>query len=138
MINRDANGNPTSIAPPFAQPTMLTVDTNGYLKTVTDPANQRAQFTYSPQGLGLMTSVVDRSGGIHTFQYDTLGRLVLDQDPVLFQNSIVAEHRETPGHLRGFAPRYAGRGAVRRASSVPHPAGLELAGSSGPVHAAAR
>jgi hypothetical protein len=50
-------------------------------------------------------------------------------DLVRFQNSIVAEHRETRGICAASRRRYGGRSAVRRASSVPHPAGLELAGS---------
>ena len=57
QIAHDANGNPTTITPPFAQPTTLAVDANGYLASVTDPAQQQTQFTYSSQGL--MQTMVD-------------------------------------------------------------------------------
>ena len=78
-IDHDANGNPTSIVPPFAQATMLGVDANGYMNSVTDPAGEQTTFAYSTQGL--MASMTDARGGFHQFQYDTSGLLKLDQDP---------------------------------------------------------
>jgi RHS repeat-associated protein len=79
-INRDVNGDPQNITPPFAGATTFMVDPNThYLTTIADPAHQQWQFTYSQQGL--MISMVDARNGMHTFQYDALGRLQFDQDP---------------------------------------------------------
>ena len=64
---------------PRGQRTTLTVDANGYLATVTNPANERVQLSYSAEGL-LLTQT-DPNGGLYRYSYDALGRLIKDEDP---------------------------------------------------------
>ena len=40
-VERDALGQPTAIVAPFGQRTALTLDGNGYLASITNPANDR-------------------------------------------------------------------------------------------------
>src|SRR5581483_1940378 len=64
-IERDAQGNPTDIVAPFGQRTALTVDANGFLAAVTNPANDAVQLTSTPDGL--LTQLTDARGGTHSF-----------------------------------------------------------------------
>jgi len=47
-IERDTTGNPTAIVGPYGQRTALTLDANGYIATITNPANESSQMSYSP------------------------------------------------------------------------------------------
>jgi RHS repeat-associated protein len=77
-IQRTA-GNPTGVVGPFGQHTTLALDANGYLSSITDPASQATVLGSTADGL--LTSLTDPRGGPHTFAYDGLGRLILDQAP---------------------------------------------------------
>jgi RHS repeat-associated protein len=78
-IERATDGNPTGIVGPFAQRTVLTVDANGHLETVVNPAGETIRLVHNSGGL--LTSFTDRRGNKSTFTYDpTNGRLVLDED----------------------------------------------------------
>ncbi|HRF45541.1 MAG TPA: PKD domain-containing protein, partial [Candidatus Competibacteraceae bacterium] len=46
-IERDGGGNPTAIVAPFGQRTTLTVNGNGYLASVANPAGETHQLTYT-------------------------------------------------------------------------------------------
>src|SRR3990172_2977530 len=59
--------------------TSLTVDGNGYLSGIADPAGHAASFSYTPDGL--LTGMIDPNGFPHAFAYDAAGRLVRDDDP---------------------------------------------------------
>jgi len=78
QIQRDNQGNLSSIFAPFGQVTRLTTGTDGELASVTDPANQTTGFTFAQ---GLMASMTDARGGLYQFSYDDAGRLTRDQDP---------------------------------------------------------
>lgn len=55
------------------------LDTNGYLAKSIDPAGDTTCFTYTADGL--MKSMTDAKKFVHSFLYDSLGRLALDIDP---------------------------------------------------------
>jgi RHS repeat-associated protein len=78
-IKRDFEGNPKAIVSPYGQQTILLLDTTGYLGSIINPVNDTIWFTYS--GDGLMKTMTDAKGSVHTFTYDTLGRLIKDEDP---------------------------------------------------------
>jgi RHS repeat-associated protein len=76
------SGGVLTITPPqhFGGQSSGTLDTNGYLTSLTDPANQTASFTYTSDGL--MKTMVDTQGGQHVFDYDpATGRLTQDSNP---------------------------------------------------------
>ena len=79
-IEWDASGDPQAIVAPFGQRTDLTLDANGYLDTVTNPAAETVDLTHGPDGL--LTGLTDPKLGPYVFQYDALGRLEKDQNPV--------------------------------------------------------
>ena len=79
-INRDSSGNPTGITGPYGQTTTFTLDANGYLASIANPAGETTEFTYTADGL--LTSMRDARNANYTFWYDTLGRLIRDDDPV--------------------------------------------------------
>jgi RHS repeat-associated protein len=77
-----SSGNPTAIVAPFGQRTILTTN-SGYLTGTTNPAGEVTSLTYSTgQEEGLLTSFTNARGGVSRFQYDDLGRLVVDTDPM--------------------------------------------------------
>lgn len=83
-IQRDAQGVPTAIIAPGGQVTSLVTDANGYLALVNNPANEQVSMTYTADGL--LTQLVDARNGVHKFQYDSLGRLIVDEDPRTVQD----------------------------------------------------
>jgi len=54
-------------------------EAHGYLATITNPASEQYQFTYSTGGL--MLTERDPRSNQNTFTYDTMGRLTSDDDP---------------------------------------------------------
>jgi RHS repeat-associated protein len=82
-INHDSSTGNVTILGPFGSTTTLTPDSNGYLATATDPAQQTTTFSYGVDGVGLMATKTDPpdAGGPHQFHFDpTTGRLQQDQD----------------------------------------------------------
>ncbi len=78
-IQHDASGNPTAIVGPYGQTTTLTTDANGYLASVRNPAGDTVQLTSTADGL--LTSLTDPKGNTHHHAYDSVGRLMRDDDP---------------------------------------------------------
>lgn len=79
-VERDATtGVPTAIVAPHGQRTALQVDAHGFLSRVEDPSG--AAVALVTGSTGLLTSLIDRRGGVHRFDYDTVGRLVRDENP---------------------------------------------------------
>jgi len=97
-IERDSGGNPSAIVSPFGQRTILAINTNGYLSGVTNPAGEAVQLTYnSGDADGLLATLADTQGNMHRYTYDTLGRLVRDENPaggvkILTRNDIKEGH----------------------------------------------
>ena len=71
--------NPAAIVSPYGQRTTLAVNGDGYIESVTNPANESVRLTYFSGGL--LATMTDPKGGTYQFDYDDLGRLVKDQDP---------------------------------------------------------
>jgi YD repeat-containing protein len=78
-IERDNTGAPMAIISPYGQTTDLVVDPNGYLSSVTDPAGNSIQVGHSASGL--LTSFTDARGNAHSFTFNEVGRLTLDDPP---------------------------------------------------------
>ena len=74
-----AGGVPTAIVAPHGQRTMLSVDGNGYLSRITNPASESLAYSYDADGL--MQTFTDPRGKVHSFHYDAVGRLLLDENP---------------------------------------------------------
>ncbi len=78
-IMRAIDGTPTGIQAPDGQITNLGTDGNGYLNSITNPAGENYLMVNSNEGL--MTQFTDRRGYSNIFTYDSLGRLIQDEDP---------------------------------------------------------
>jgi RHS repeat-associated protein len=78
-IQRDGNGNPTAIIAPNGQQTIITTASNGYLNSITDPAGRVIHMTSDANGM--LQSFTDANGNTGGYRYDSLGRLILDQEP---------------------------------------------------------
>jgi RHS repeat-associated protein len=79
QFERDAEGAPTGILGPFGHHTQLTTNDDGLLASVRDPSGAEQHFGYAG---GLLTSHTDVRGGEHSFEYDTSGRLIRDENAV--------------------------------------------------------
>ncbi|MDG5815419.1 RHS repeat-associated core domain-containing protein [Chitinispirillales bacterium ANBcel5] len=77
-IERDANGNPTAIVAPFGQRTNLTLNSGGYIISVTNAAEETVSCTYHEGGL--MATFTDANNNTSTYTYDDLGRLIRAQN----------------------------------------------------------
>lgn len=77
-VERDDAGNPVAIVGPYGARTRITVDANGYLSSVSNPAEETFEFASTA---GLLTMLTDPKGFAHRFTYDSAGRLIKDEDP---------------------------------------------------------
>src|SRR5262249_21649989 len=80
-IERDAAGNVTALVAPLGQRTTLTLNTEGYLGRITNPAGEALQLDYDPDRGGLLTDLTRPGGGASHCQYDAQGRLTRDENP---------------------------------------------------------
>jgi YD repeat-containing protein len=83
-FERDGSGKLTAIVAPGGQRTGVVINAAGYLETYTLPGNERYDMTYYQDGLLKTLTDPLRTGqgqGIHSFSYDTLGRLTADNEP---------------------------------------------------------
>ena len=78
-VERDSSGRPTAIVSPYGQRTSLAVNSEGWLERVSNTAGEMVEIGYTEGGL--FNSLLDSRGGLHRFVYDTMGRLVRDEDP---------------------------------------------------------
>ncbi|HEX2911525.1 MAG TPA: RHS repeat-associated core domain-containing protein [Chloroflexia bacterium] len=83
-FERDANGILTAIVAPGGQRTEVTINAAGKLESYTLPDNERYDMTYYDDGLLKTLTDPVRTGpgqGLHSFSYDSFGRLSADNDP---------------------------------------------------------
>ena len=78
-IGRDAAGKPTAVIAPFGQRTALSVDANSFLASVANPQGEAIGLSSSQDGL--LAALTDPKDQTTTFSYDSLGRLIRDDDP---------------------------------------------------------
>jgi len=81
-IMRDSDGNPTGIESPFGQVTSTSVDFNGYINRITNPASESFHINSSPGGL--IEQTTDPRGRISSYAYDNVGRLTSQSDNANF------------------------------------------------------
>ncbi len=77
-IERNGDGTIAIVAPGGAR-TLLTLDANGFLESVKNPAGETTQLLNSPAGL--LSRLTRPSGVSYSFNYNMLGRLGTDSDP---------------------------------------------------------
>jgi RHS repeat-associated protein len=80
FIERYGDGEPVALITPNGQRTNLTLDADGYLATVTNPADEAYRMLYTEDGL--LTHFADSRDNASTFTYDEQGRLLTDQNAV--------------------------------------------------------
>ena len=69
-----SGANPISITSPFDHITLLGTDANGYLNSISNPASETYQISYTSDGL--LQTFENPKGVLSTMQYDPTGRLV--------------------------------------------------------------
>ncbi|RKZ61438.1 MAG: hypothetical protein DRQ99_20435, partial [Candidatus Parabeggiatoa sp. nov. 3] len=69
---------PVAIIAQDGQRTALSLDDNGYLNAITNPAGESTQLNYTEEGL--LTQFINPRGYQSTYRYDELGRLEQDTD----------------------------------------------------------
>lgn len=80
-IERDGDGNVTSIVAPGGQRTNVTISGRD-LVAIERPGHETHRFTYDPLFFGLMSTYTDPRSGLHKFTYDVkTGALLKDEDP---------------------------------------------------------
>ena len=67
----------SAIEGPFGQRTTFTLDTAGFLATVTNPKGDRVTLT-TTSSTGLLSTMLDPRQGRYSFKYDSIGRLAID------------------------------------------------------------
>jgi len=77
-IERDDSDTPLAIVASDGQRTTLTLDDNGYLNSVTNPAGEVYQMHYTTDGL--LTELIDPRSHKSVYQYDELGLFLEDTD----------------------------------------------------------
>src|SRR6478736_54565 len=74
-----------TIEGPFLQTTKITLDPTTHYATSIEDATHALTYV-SHDGNGLLTSLTDRNNNLHSFAYDSMGRLKKDANPVGFQS----------------------------------------------------
>jgi RHS repeat-associated protein len=64
---------------PFSQRTSLIVNANGFISSISNPAGETHQFSYTEDGL--LTAVTDPRGNTSSYTYEADGRLIRTDDP---------------------------------------------------------
>jgi YD repeat-containing protein len=81
-MERGAGGIPTAIVASTGQRTTLTIDADGYLGGISNPAGEAVQLTYyTGAAEGLLSTLTNALGKVHSFDYDAVGRLAHDVSP---------------------------------------------------------
>ncbi|RWS31000.1 N-acetylglucosamine-1-phosphodiester alpha-N-acetylglucosaminidase-like protein [Leptotrombidium deliense] len=73
---RDAGNALQSVETATGQKCRVTVNSQGFLETFTDPDNFTSRFNYDLGGNGLLISKVDSAGFTYFYEYDASGRLM--------------------------------------------------------------
>ncbi len=77
LIERNGQ-NITAIISPDSLRTEVTLDANGYIASLSNPAGEAHNISYTNDGL--MTSFADPKGNLSTLNYDDKGRLTKDEN----------------------------------------------------------
>jgi len=77
-IERDGD-DPIAIIAPDGQRTAFTLDANGYLNSIANPAGETHQLSYTKEGL--LTEFTNPRGHTSTYRYDAQGAFIEDINP---------------------------------------------------------
>jgi RHS repeat-associated protein len=131
IIQRDANGLPTSITSQSDLTTTLAIDSDNHLTRITYPDRNFYSFEYTPGSL--MTAKIDPNGNRFEHLFDPTGRLtfVTDQEGGSWQYSRIAyengdirsEVLSAEGNLTSYLDQIDSTGAYT--SRITDPAGAE-------------
>lgn len=80
VIERDGSGNATAIVAASGERTMLSLDANNFLATLTQPGSRTHGFSYSGTG-GLLSTYTNPLGLTSHYTYDADGRLIRNENP---------------------------------------------------------
>ncbi|MCK5147773.1 carbohydrate binding domain-containing protein [bacterium] len=109
-IERTESGDVRMILSPFGHRTICSLDSSGYLVSVTNPGIETVRFEYT-NGM-LMTEETDPWGGVHCFTYNNEGKLIRDEDPAGGWKSITKtrtqsgysiEYKTAEGSIKSYA-----------------------------------
>ena len=89
-ILRDGTGAPTQVVAPGGQLTNLTTNGAGYLATVANEELELTALTYHAGGL--LETLTEPGGGVHSYLYDSLGRLIRDESPDGIVQTLAGAH----------------------------------------------
>lgn len=78
-VNRDSNGNVTSIVSPNDRYITFTHDSNNHITQVQDDTGRIVSYTYDSSGR--LSTVTDAKGGVTTFTYDSNNNMLTVEDP---------------------------------------------------------
>jgi len=125
LIER-TGATPAAIVAPGGQRTVLGVNGDGWLSSVTNPAGEAHTMSYTADGL--LVQFVDPFANTHDFTYDALGRLIKDEDPVdgsttlvrtEDSNSYTVTTTSALGRSRAYRVELLPSGAIRRTLTDP-------------------
>jgi RHS repeat-associated protein len=90
-VERDASGKATAIVGPYGQRTALEIDARGFLSKLSNAAGEAYELSYDDGGL--LTALIEPGTrrDRHTFQYDEGGRLIRDESPTGFYQTLSRE-----------------------------------------------
>jgi hypothetical protein len=92
-----------TVTAPYNQQTILGLDADGYMDSYTNPAGETTEFSYSPNGTGLLTKMTepqrpDGTSATHTFSYDEFGFLTRDENGVGGVKTLARPHFDANGY----------------------------------------
>ncbi|MBY0412804.1 MAG: hypothetical protein K2Q18_01500, partial [Bdellovibrionales bacterium] len=88
----------TSITSPKGLVTVLDYNTNGYLKSVSNPNQEIYSFEYKDATSGLLSRFTKPEGQYSTFTYDSAGFLVKDEHSGGFSQTLRSEYNPSNSH----------------------------------------
>lgn len=91
-IERAVDGQPTAIVGPHGTRTSLTTTNEGWLSSITDPTGVSTTLEYDDRGLLVAMRDGALPSAVHSYAYDTSGKLVKDTEPSGAFSSLAQTH----------------------------------------------
>lgn len=129
-IDRLSSGTPSSITSPWLQRTNLTLNDDGFLSRIANPAGEAYDFSYTINGL--VTDIRDPLLNTSSYDYDAEGRLIGTRDSDNAQKTFSREelidghrvqHVSPEGRVFSYRVRYLANGESELINT--HPDGLQ-------------